>query len=79
MLATRIQYDHSAARQSIDVMRAAALVHTIRGVLGNLQGYRALHADGRLFRGTLRANEAARPGLSRDGESAGRKAKGLLA
>jgi hypothetical protein len=36
MLATRIQYDHSAARQSIDVMRAAALVHTIRGILGNL-------------------------------------------
>ena len=39
---------------------AEELVQKIRAVLGNFQGYRALHADGRMFRGFFRANENAR-------------------
>ncbi|TAA20110.1 catalase [Pseudoxanthomonas winnipegensis] len=36
------------------------IVHRIRAILGDFPGYRALHADGRLYRGTFRGNEAAR-------------------
>ena len=39
---------------------AEEFVRKIRAILGNFQGYRALHADGRLFHGSFRANEAAR-------------------
>jgi len=41
-------------------MRAEQIVRKIRAVLGNFQGYRALHADGRMYRGTFRATDAAR-------------------
>ncbi len=39
---------------------AEHIVQQIRAVLGNFEGYRALHADGRMFRGSFRANENAR-------------------
>ncbi|PZQ19849.1 MAG: hypothetical protein DI564_00985 [Rhodanobacter denitrificans] len=37
-----------------------AIVRRIRTILGNHQGYRALHADGRLYRGAFQANDGAR-------------------
>ncbi|MFM2380726.1 MAG: hypothetical protein RLZZ143_3309 [Cyanobacteriota bacterium] len=39
---------------------AEEFVGKSRTILGNFQGYRVLHADGRLFHGSFRANEAAR-------------------
>lgn len=35
------------------------IVDKIRTILGNYKGYRALHADGRMYRGTFRANTSA--------------------
>lgn len=45
---------NSQYRQSDEIVRK------IRLILGNFSGYRALHADGRLYRGTFRANALAR-------------------
>src|SRR4051794_32508248 len=39
---------------------ADEIVRRIRDILGDHPGYRALHADGRLYRGVFRANESAR-------------------
>lgn len=39
--------------------RADSIVENIHTVLGAHPGYRALHADGRMYRGSFRANEAA--------------------
>jgi hypothetical protein len=36
---------------------AEAIVDKIRAVLGDFKGYRALHADGRLFCGWFQAND----------------------
>lgn len=44
----------SQYRQSDDIVRK------IRKILGNFAGYRALHADGRLYRGTFTANVIAK-------------------
>lgn len=38
---------------------AEGVVRKIRDILGNFPGYRVLHADGRLFRGTFRASGSA--------------------
>lgn len=46
--------------QNTQYRGAQDIVHKIRGVLGDFKGYRALHADGRLYRGVFRANPAAR-------------------
>lgn len=46
--------------QNTQYRSAQDIVHKIRGVLGDFKGYRALHADGRLYRGVFRANPAAR-------------------
>lgn len=40
--------------------RAEEIMQKIRGILGNFSGYRALHADGRLFKGVFRAYPVAR-------------------
>ena len=39
---------------------AEEIVTKIHAVLGNFEGYRALHADGRIFRGSFRAFDNAR-------------------
>lgn len=45
--------------QQSQYRHAQDIVHRIREVLGDFAGYRALHADGRLYRGVFRANAVA--------------------
>ena len=46
--------------QNSQYRKAEDIVAKIKRILGDFPGYRALHADGRLYKGTFRANEAAR-------------------
>lgn len=46
--------------QNSQYRRSEEIVRKIRAILGNYAGYRALHADGRLYRGTFRANALAK-------------------
>lgn len=45
--------------QQSQYRHAQDIVHRIRAILGDFKGYRALHADGRLYRGVFRASDAA--------------------
>jgi len=46
--------------QNSQYRQASTIVDLIHRALGRFPGYRTLHADGRLYRGVFRANEAAR-------------------
>jgi len=46
--------------QQSQYRNAQDIVHRIRAILGDFQGYRALHADGRFYRGSFRATPDAR-------------------
>lgn len=46
--------------QNSQYAHADEIVEKIHGILGHYPGYRTLHADGRLFQGSFRANPAAR-------------------